>query len=91
MIHSREADAFAVNATGTQTVAIEASQTVAKLMQVSTDYVFNGSVTSPYDEASRLYSISGGGRTGAWALAGISPMRNWRAALSAAHSAGVLG
>jgi dTDP-4-dehydrorhamnose reductase len=26
----------------------------------------------------------------AWAKAGISPMRNWRAALSAAHSAGVL-
>jgi dTDP-4-dehydrorhamnose reductase len=26
----------------------------------------------------------------AWASTGVSPMRNWRAALSAAHSAGVL-
>jgi dTDP-4-dehydrorhamnose reductase len=60
---SHEAAAFAVNATGAQNLAIAASETGAKLVQVSTDYVFDGSATSPYDEATRLSPISAYGRT----------------------------
>ena len=60
---SHEADAFAVNATGAQNLAIAASETRAKLVQVSTDYVFDGSATSPYDEATPLNPISAYGRT----------------------------
>ena len=60
---SHEAAAFAVNATGAQNLAIAASETGAKLVQVSTDYVFDGSATSPYDEATRLTPISAYGRT----------------------------
>lgn len=60
---SNEADAFAVNATGAQNLAIAASQIDAKLVQISTDYVFDGSATSPYDESTPLNPISAYGRT----------------------------
>ena len=60
---SNESDAFAVNATGAQNLAIAASEVRAKLVQVSTDYVFDGSATSPYDEATPLNPISAYGRT----------------------------
>jgi dTDP-4-dehydrorhamnose reductase len=60
---SHEADAFAVNATGAEYLAIAASETGAKLVQVSTDYVFDGSATAPYDEATPLNPISAYGRT----------------------------
>ena len=60
---SHEVDAFAVNATGAQNLAIAASETGAKLVQVSTDYVFDGSATSPYDEATPLNPLSAYGRT----------------------------
>ena len=60
---SHESDAFAVNATGAQNLAIAASETGAKLVQVSTDYVFDGSATAPYDEATPLNPISAYGRT----------------------------
>jgi len=60
---SNESDAFAVNATGAQNLAIAASEIDAKLVQVSTDYVFDGSATSPYDEATPLNPISAYGRT----------------------------
>jgi len=59
---SNESDAFAVNATGAQNFAIAASETDAKLVQVSTDYVFDGSATSPYDAATTLNSISAYGQ-----------------------------
>lgn len=58
-----EADAFAVNATGAQNLAIATSEIGAKLVQVSTDYVFDGSATSPYDEATPRNPISAYGRT----------------------------
>ena len=60
---SNEADAFAVNATGAQNLAIAASQSGARFVQVSTDYVFDGSATSPYDEATPLNPISAYGRS----------------------------
>ena len=55
---TNEADAFAVNATGAQNLAIVTSECGAKLVQVSTDYVFDGAATSPYDEATPLNPIS---------------------------------
>ena len=58
-----EADAFAVNASGVQNLAIATSEAGAKLVQVSTDYVFDGSATAPYDEATPLSPISAYGRT----------------------------
>ena len=60
---SHESDAFAVNATGAQNLAIATSETGARLVQVSTDYVFDGSATSPYDEATPLNPISAYGRS----------------------------
>jgi dTDP-4-dehydrorhamnose reductase len=60
---ANEADAFAVNAIGAQNLAIAASENGAKLVQVSTDYVFDGSATTPYDEATPLNPISAYGRT----------------------------
>ncbi|MGO7983619.1 sugar nucleotide-binding protein, partial [Rhizobium johnstonii] len=47
---SHEDDAYAVNATGALNLATAAAEAGAKLVQISTDYVFNGSATSPYDE-----------------------------------------
>ena len=60
---TNEADAFAVNATGAQNLAIAASESGAKFVQVSTDYVFDGSAPSPYDESTPLNPISAYGRT----------------------------
>lgn len=58
-----EDDAFAVNATGVQNLAIAASESGARLVQVSTDYVFDGSATAPYDELAPRNPISAYGRT----------------------------
>jgi dTDP-4-dehydrorhamnose reductase len=58
-----EADAYAVNATGAQNLAIAASEAHARLVQVSTDYVFDGSATEPYDEGAPPHPISAYGRT----------------------------
>ncbi|MBC7763085.1 MAG: dTDP-4-dehydrorhamnose reductase [Candidatus Saccharibacteria bacterium] len=60
---SHEDEAFAVNATGAHNLAIAASEVGAKLVQVSTDYVFDGSATSPYDESTPRNPISAYGRT----------------------------
>ncbi|HEY8914008.1 dTDP-4-dehydrorhamnose reductase [Lacisediminihabitans sp.] len=60
---SHEAEAHAVNATGAQNLAIAAAEAGARLVQVSTDYVFDGSATSPYDESTPLNPISAYGRT----------------------------
>lgn len=47
----REPDrAMAVNAAGTESVVQAASETNARLIYISTDYVFSGSKQSPYDE-----------------------------------------
>ena len=58
-----EADAFAVNASGAQNLAIATSEAGAKLVQVSTDYVFDGKATAQYDEDTPLSPISAYGRT----------------------------
>ena len=60
---SHEEDAYAVNATGAGNLATAASEVGATLVQVSTDYVFNGSATVDYDEATPHDPISAYGRT----------------------------
>jgi dTDP-4-dehydrorhamnose reductase len=60
---SDEDAAYAVNATGAGNLATAAAETGAALVQVSTDYVFNGRARAPYDEAEPHDPISAYGRT----------------------------
>jgi dTDP-4-dehydrorhamnose reductase len=60
---THEDEAFAVNATGPANLAAAAAATGARLVQVSTDYVFDGSATSPYPEDGPYAPISAYGRT----------------------------
>jgi dTDP-4-dehydrorhamnose reductase len=60
---SNEDVAFGVNASGAENLAIAAREVGARLIHLSTDYVFNGSATSPYAEATRRDPISAYGRT----------------------------
>lgn len=60
---THEADAYAVNALGAQNLAIAAAENDARLVQVSTDYVFNGTANTPYAEDTALDPISVYGRT----------------------------
>lgn len=55
--------AFAVNATGAGNLAIAAAELGAILVQVSTDYVFDGVATSPYPEDTHRAPVSAYGRT----------------------------
>lgn len=58
-----EEAAFAVNAIGAENLAIAARDAGAKLIQVSTDYVFDGGATTPYSEDEPRHPISAYGRT----------------------------
>ncbi|RWZ46353.1 dTDP-4-dehydrorhamnose reductase [Labedella phragmitis] len=58
-----EEAAFAVNATGPRNLAIAARETGAKLVTISTDYVFDGFATSPYAEDTTRDPINAYGRT----------------------------
>ncbi|MEO8908193.1 MAG: dTDP-4-dehydrorhamnose reductase [Microbacteriaceae bacterium] len=60
---SNEDAAFAVNATGAQNLAIASEEVGARLVQVSTDYVFRGDATAPYREDAPRDPISAYGRT----------------------------
>lgn len=60
---SHEDDAFAINATGAGNLAAAAAATNARLIHVSTDYVFAGDATRPYPEDAPLAPISAYGRT----------------------------
>jgi dTDP-4-dehydrorhamnose reductase len=55
--------ATAVNATGAENLAIAAERFGAKLIQVSTDYVFDGTATTPYLEDAPVSPVSAYGRT----------------------------
>jgi len=46
--------AFQVNAVGQRNLAVAAENIAAKICYVSTDYVFNGQATSPYNEYSNV-------------------------------------
>ncbi|MDQ1582555.1 MAG: dTDP-4-dehydrorhamnose reductase [Microbacteriaceae bacterium] len=60
---ANEDAAHAVNAVGPRNLAIAAAANGSRLIQVSTDYVFNGSATKPYAEDEPLDPISAYGRT----------------------------
>jgi dTDP-4-dehydrorhamnose reductase len=60
---THEADVFAHNAIGAANLARAARARGARLVQVSTDYVFPGDATEPYAEDSPLAPRSAYGRT----------------------------
>lgn len=60
---SHEDDAYAVNARGPEVLATAAVAAGAKLVHVSTDYVFDGNGTSPYAEDQPTEPIGAYGRT----------------------------
>jgi dTDP-4-dehydrorhamnose reductase len=77
---SHEAAAFAVNALGAANLAAACAQTSARLVHVSTDYVFSGAfsgdATTPYPERAPMAPRSAYGRTkaaGEWAVRATLP------------------
>jgi dTDP-4-dehydrorhamnose reductase len=71
-----EPAAFAVNATGAANLAVAAREAGAGLVQVSTDYVFDGQATTPYREDAPLNPLGAYGRTkaaGEWAVRAEHP------------------
>jgi dTDP-4-dehydrorhamnose reductase len=60
---ANEDAAYAVNALGAKNLATAASEAGAKLIQVSTDYVFNGQADEPYREDAPINPVSAYGRT----------------------------
>lgn len=58
-----QAAAFAVNATGAGLLAEAAHDAAARFVQVSTDYVFHGDATQPYDETAPLDPVNVYGRS----------------------------
>ena len=58
-----EADAFAINAEGAHNLALAARDTGARLIHMSTDYVFDGSAPAPYPENSPRHPLGAYART----------------------------
>ncbi|MGW2092782.1 dTDP-4-dehydrorhamnose reductase [Promicromonospora sukumoe] len=73
---TREPEAFAANATGPAHLARAAAALGARLVHVSTDYVFDGVATEPYAEDAPVDPRSAYGRTkaaGEWAVRALAP------------------
>ncbi|WP_432534212.1 dTDP-4-dehydrorhamnose reductase [Kineococcus arenarius] len=69
---TEEGAAFAVNAVGARNLAVAAAAAGARLVHVSTDYVFDGGATEPYAPGALQAPRSAYGRTkaaGEWAVA----------------------
>jgi dTDP-4-dehydrorhamnose reductase len=60
---AHETEAFAINATGVANLAAAAPAAGARFVQVSTDYVFDGTAASPYPEDAPRHPVSAYGRT----------------------------
>ncbi|MGO4299187.1 dTDP-4-dehydrorhamnose reductase [Leifsonia sp. RAF41] len=60
---THEDDAYAINALGTENLAIAAARNGARFMTVSTDYVFDGQATEPYAEDTVRDPLNAYGRT----------------------------
>lgn len=72
----QEEAAFAVNGTGAHNVAIRAQEIGARLVHLSTDYVFDGAAAVPYPTATPQNPRSAYGRTkaaGEWAVRSAAP------------------
>lgn len=60
---THEDEAFAINATGAGNLARAAARHGATIVHVSTDYVFDGTATTPYGENDDVAPVSAYGRT----------------------------
>ncbi|WP_431220437.1 dTDP-4-dehydrorhamnose reductase [Leifsonia xyli] len=60
---THEDDAYAINALGTENLAVAAAQHGARFVTVSTDYVFDGQATEPYAEDTPRDPLNAYGRT----------------------------
>ncbi|MBN9376558.1 MAG: dTDP-4-dehydrorhamnose reductase [Cellulomonas sp.] len=72
----QEGAAFAVNAVGAANLARAAGRTGARMLHISTDYVFDGVASSPYAEDAPPAPRSAYGRTkaaGEWAVRAMAP------------------
>ena len=58
-----EAGAFAINATGPALLAAACAEVGARLIHISTDYVFDGTSTRPYEVSDPTHPVSAYGRT----------------------------
>lgn len=73
---THESEAFAVNALGAANVARASRAVGARIVHISTDYVFRGDATEPYDESAPPAPRSAYGRTklaGEWAVRAENP------------------